>query len=92
MNKKYKPYIAYLLTGIPFSLLAVFFGIVHAIYFMSGMLLGWQTYRTYIKLKQSQGSIYALKFMQLINAVASVVLGALGFLIGVGILYLIKVL
>jgi membrane protease YdiL (CAAX protease family) len=41
MNKKYKPYIAYLLTGIPFSLLTVFFGIVHAIYFMAGMLLGW---------------------------------------------------
>ncbi len=92
MNKKYKPYIIYLLTGIPFSLLAAFFGIVHAIYFMSGMLLGWQTYRTSIKLKQSQGSIYALKFIQLINAVASIVLGALGFLAGVGILYWIKVL
>lgn len=90
--KKYKPYIHYFLTGIPFSLLAVFFGIIHAVYFMAGMLLGWQTYKTYIKLKESQGSIYALKLIHLINAIASILLGSLGFLLGVGILHWIKII
>lgn len=90
--EKYKTYIKYFVTGIPFSLLAAFFGIINTIYFMSGILIGWETYRTYIKLKNSIGSVYSLKFMHLVNALLSVILASCGFLVGVGLLHLFNII
>ena len=85
-NNMIKHYITYFIAGLLFSILSIFFTAIHAAYFMIGIILGWQVHVSYLKFKQSQGSIYALKIKYLLNAGINIVLSLAGFLAGVGIL------
>lgn len=83
-------YIIYAIIGLFISGLSVILSPIHTAYFMVGGILGWQIYKTYIKIKNASGSLYALKIRQLVVAFFNVLTALGGFLLGIGILYWIK--